>query len=378
MSDLLKRFYINGEPSSDHGIFITGAAVYNAASYDYETVQIPGRSGDLIMDNGRFNNITVTYPAFVPDVSLLQDIRQWLLKDRGYQRITDEYNPGEYRMGMYIGGLEVDVFKNKAGTFSLSFNCKPQRFLAQGEREQDYQLMTLDSVNREYIRTYSVFTEAELFDDEWTLGGDPDEWLPALKKVVGSAATKTRAQLISYLNTITGGLDLVTAGCIAGDGSHESVQIVIDHTGLFAGYYRSMFHIVTKNGQDEPVVYNKQGTHFKLYNPTMFVAKPIYSAWAISPSGTDPEIVISMTQYRGGEIYVDGSQGNTITIDTDTWEAYHESGGFIYSDNDEVSMPFSTTMPALPPGVNYLQAYLLSDDPTDEALFWVTPRWWII
>ena len=281
-------------------------------------------------------------------------------------------------MGMYIGGLEVDVFKNKAGTFSLTFNCKPQRFLMQGEREQAFQLMTLDIVNREYVRTYSVWTEAELFDDEWTLGGDPDEWLPALKQVVGSSATKTRAQLITYLNTSTGGLDLVAAGCIAGDGTQESVEVVIDHSGLYAGYYRSMFHIETKNGQDEPVVYDKQGTHFKMYNPTMFSAKPIYSAWAISPSGTDPEIVITMPRIPLGEIYVDGSNGQAITIDTDTWEAWHESGGYRYSDNDKISMPNSTRMPELPPGVSYLWAHLNSDDPTDEALFWVTPRWWIV
>lgn len=380
MSKILKSFYLNGERSADHGLFISGDAVYNAPAYDYEVIQIPGRNGDLVMDNGRFNNITVTYPAFVTDVANLQDIRQWLLKNRGYQRIEDEYNPTEFRMGYFSGDFDVNVFANRAGSFDLTFNCKPQRFLTQGEREHDYQLMTLDSVNQEYVRSYTVVTEAELFDDEWAVGGDPDDWLPALKEVVGSAATKTRAQLITYLNSNTGGLDLKTAGCIAGDGTQESVQIVIDHSGYYSGYYRSMFHIIAKNGQDQTVDYSRQGTHIKIYNPTRFVAKPLYATWGLAPSGTDPKVIVTSTVPGPayGEIYIDVSQGTQIVIDTDTWEAYSESGGVKYSKNDKISMPYSTNMPALPPGLNYLSAYMLSNDPTDQALFWITPRWWII
>ena len=374
MSTLLKCLYINGERSADYGLFITGAAVYNAASYDYEVVQIPGRNGDLVMDNGRFNNISVTYPAFVPDVRYLQDIRQWLSKHRGYQRITDDYNPAEFRMGMYIGGLEVDVFRNRAGTFSLTFNCKPQRFLTYGERTMVRDLMTLHPTNHEYSRTYTVYTAAELFDDEWAVGGDPDEWLPALKSVVGSNATKTRAQLISYLNSNTGGLDLKTAGCITASGSMETVQVIIDHSAPYNGNYRSMFHITTEDSIGGTVVFGNQGTHVRFYNPTDFTSNPLIRTNATALD-QDAEVWLEGTF----QIEIDTSyDAYAVYLDTDTWEAYSIISGDTYSRNAQVKMPFGYYMPSIPPGYSYWRAYLLSTDESPDAYIEVTPRWWII
>ena len=48
-------------------------------------------------------------------------------------RLTDEYNPDEFRLAIYKSGLEVSPAKLMAGEFDLVFQCMPQRFLKAGE-----------------------------------------------------------------------------------------------------------------------------------------------------------------------------------------------------------------------------------------------------
>lgn len=122
--------------SKDYGIFISGDAVFDVPVKSYEMIQIPGRSGDLSISNRRFENIDLTYPAFIFEdfKENIQDFKNQLLSREGYQRIEDTYHPDEYRLGVYQGGLDVDpVQVLRAGKFDITFNCKPQRFLKSGE-----------------------------------------------------------------------------------------------------------------------------------------------------------------------------------------------------------------------------------------------------
>jgi len=125
--------------SADYGIYISGDGVYNAPERDVEFVSVPGRNGDIAMDHGRYNNITVSYPAgtFAKTQEefreKLSDFRNAVLSQKGYQRLEDTYHPEEFRMAVYTAGLEVDpVNYNHAGEFELTFNCKPQRWLSVG------------------------------------------------------------------------------------------------------------------------------------------------------------------------------------------------------------------------------------------------------
>lgn len=125
-----------GIPSTDYGVYISGGGTFDAPARDEESVSVPGKNGDIIIDNGRYQNITVTYPAFIyrgfrPNVEAL---RNFLLTQRGYKRLEDTYHPAYYRMGAWSGEFTADVEENLlAGRFDLRFNCKPQRFLKSGE-----------------------------------------------------------------------------------------------------------------------------------------------------------------------------------------------------------------------------------------------------
>ena len=140
---IFKSFTFDGIDSRDFGVYISGDYVYNSPERDIETVEIPGRNGAYIMDKGRFHNITVTYPAgmFASNSDdFAEGIRQFrnaLASRKGYCRLTDQYHPLEYRMAVYRGGLEVEPAAtgggNEAAQFDIVFECKPQRYLVQGD-----------------------------------------------------------------------------------------------------------------------------------------------------------------------------------------------------------------------------------------------------
>lgn len=135
-------FIFGGVSSADYGIFIGGEGVFDAPKRAVEMLEVPGRNGAIAIDLGRYENITVEYPVFVPARSK-KEFRSKLSKfvnaiasQKGYQRLSDTYHPGEYRMGLFAEQIEVDPVRyNTAGGFRLIFNCKPQRYLISGEQE---------------------------------------------------------------------------------------------------------------------------------------------------------------------------------------------------------------------------------------------------
>ena len=132
-------FTFDGMNSLEYGIFITGEAVYNAPERSIELVTIPGKNGALALDEGRFENIQVTYPAGAFGTTQaefrerIDTFRNILASRYNYVSLVDTYHPDEYRLALYRSGLEVEAVNNStAGEFEIEFECKPQRFLTTG------------------------------------------------------------------------------------------------------------------------------------------------------------------------------------------------------------------------------------------------------
>lgn len=134
-----KYFTYDGESSRDYDVYLTGDGVFNAPERAVDMVEIPGRNGDYALDQGKFNNISVTYKAGIVDYSesdfanKVSAVRNWLCSKVGYKRLSDDYNPNEYRMAVYKSGVEIDHVDLKTGEFEITFDCKPQRWLTSGE-----------------------------------------------------------------------------------------------------------------------------------------------------------------------------------------------------------------------------------------------------
>ena len=135
----------DGINSLDRGIYITGAAVYNAPARVVEMITVPGKNGAIAIDQGYYENIPVRYPAgcFAHDAEAfaekIDEFRNILTSRYTYKRLTDTYNPDEYRLGLYKSGLDVKTMHfNTAGEIHIEFDCKPQRWLVSGETPTAY------------------------------------------------------------------------------------------------------------------------------------------------------------------------------------------------------------------------------------------------
>ena len=129
-------FTLDGVDSRDFGVYLSGQGTFGAPSKAYTYHDVPGRNGAIIGTEKRFNNIEVTYPAFIYTnfKQNISDLRNFLLTRDGYVRLEDTYNRDEYRLVSYAGAFEPDVTKrNDAGQFDITFNCMPQRWLTSGE-----------------------------------------------------------------------------------------------------------------------------------------------------------------------------------------------------------------------------------------------------
>ena len=63
-----------GKSSQDFGLRISGEGTYNRPERSFTEYDVPGRNGSVIIDDGNFKNIEITYPCYV-----VQDLPQRVL-----------------------------------------------------------------------------------------------------------------------------------------------------------------------------------------------------------------------------------------------------------------------------------------------------------
>ena len=138
---MVNTITFGGVTSSTYDIYISGEGVWSAPARDAEMVTIPGRNGAFVHDKERFENIEVTYPAFIVKdnntnfATKIDGFRNAMSALVGYQKLVDTFHTDEYRMAAFIGGMEIKpiLYNDHAATFDITFNCKPQRFLTTGD-----------------------------------------------------------------------------------------------------------------------------------------------------------------------------------------------------------------------------------------------------
>lgn len=99
---------------------------------------VAGRSGDLIVDENAYTNVTQEYDVFVKGGSVsLQDrlsaIAAWLLGHAGYADLTDTYDTSIYRRARVANAVDFLNSLNKYGKATIQFDCEPQRYPATDE-----------------------------------------------------------------------------------------------------------------------------------------------------------------------------------------------------------------------------------------------------
>ena len=142
MNEALKVLYsdpeicFGGVSSSDFGIYLTDIHIADSPERDISLMSIPGRNGDLIVDNNRWNNVDITYSLVITIgfADAFDAFKAALLSQNGYQELTDSIYPDYFRMATVKKSIQPKTMRhNRTGKFDVTFHCKPQRYLKSGQ-----------------------------------------------------------------------------------------------------------------------------------------------------------------------------------------------------------------------------------------------------
>lgn len=410
---IYKALEIDGVSSRDFGVYITGEAVFNAPGREVEMISIPGRNGQLALDKGRFENIEVTYPAGIfadseaDFAEAISEFRNFLCSRGGYVRIQDDYNPNEYRMGVYKSGLEVSPALLRAGEFGITFDCKPQRWLTSGEKA-----ITVSSGDT--LTNPTLFESSPLL--ELTGKGDiqlGDETIEADISTLGWGDVGTMA-LDKTTGTVTYTIDN-TSYYNAGDEiqieklywlvvyavSNKDVSQLTRTFGsqTGAGYYDATFERVGMSNGSTPLSFvagtastetytlvvnysyvlrgsTHTGTATFTFTATYNGTNSVVCTCAVSQTADhylEAKFNYTLNGYADGfstVIRADSSEpvAGDIFIDLDLGEAYTMEGGAITSMNNSVILP--NKLPTLKSGDTTITYE------SSVTSLKITPRWW--
>lgn len=415
---MYKSLRFDGEDSRNYGVYITGEAVFNSPERDVEMISIPGRNGEYARDLGRFTNIEVTYPAGLFGVDeadfadAIADFRNMLGSRVGYCRLEDDYNPGEYRMGVFKAGLEVEPANLKSGEFTITFNCKPQRFLKSGEAEVNMYLATTITnptafASRPLLKVYNwpgviKINGAQIAVNDVPLGrivlDEPTavtgstiwSYIPGLVSAGDSMAIADALggkRVKVYGGEITG----VVPGTPAGGYQSPSVSYAMGGDG-YAALLFNTGELAFTAGTAQTITgtasytvnYKKNGvssyitvdlTITTTYQPDGQGGGTIEVKTTAQVSGLSPGqygvASFSSGAYPLNELVAESTAtalGTPTYIDLDIGEAYKISDGEVVGLNSAVELP--PTLPELLPGSNQVQK---SGSITS---LYIVPRWW--
>lgn len=401
---------VDGVSLKGYKVYINGTEAYNSAERDVELIEIPGRNGAFALDKNRFKNITAQYnsgtfaenqPEFARKIS---DLRNFLASRKGYVRIEDDYNPEEYRMGLFTKGLEFDpVCYNMASEFPIEFNMKPQRFLKVGE-------LPVAIASGDTLTNPTLFESRPLImargygDIEFN-----DDVITINDTVVGQIQLTTRTQKSANIHNVYYADGMLNAddsiGMNPGTGGDVSLslsdavisEVTINNTNtdmsVSAKWTRSSVSVTARfkgvnfrQGTQQSIVKNftasityRQGTSPEYTAAVQFTAQLVYNP----TSGNGGNFIISITPTVSGIVSLASIQtiiadtvaystistlGDPTYIDLEIGEAYKMVNGEAVSLNNSVSI--GGTLPTLAVGENVITY------PATITSLEVVPRWW--
>lgn len=381
---MMHSFVFGGINSVDFNVFISGGGTFSAPERSVELVSVPGRNGDLIIDGGKWNNIAVTYPAFIPDhfERNIEAFRAAISRLTGYQRLEDTYHPDEYRMAMLSAGIDPAVRQlNRSGSFNLVLNCKPQRFLKAGEN-------VLLSLSPDQVSQFVVAQglAKDIFSSEFknheSLDWDADYTVLNLSSI---APTRDVIIKLWYDDSILG-TDHKVGNCSAdptqswGGGAYTihfwketyyEYEIRTVLSGYHA-YFPTPIRWEVWNGDTlADAAFPSSGV---LFNPTGYDTKPLIHLTLSEAVDNKPVALINDQPIRivsPADNILPNTGGTRMTdvyIDCDTQNAYMPEGDTFINLNPYVVLPNEPIELGAGESDVFANGYIDSIE--------ITPRWW--
>lgn len=403
-------FIFGGVDSRTYGIIVSNDNGFDAPERDVEEIEIPGRNGTLILDNGRFKNQTLTYSCVLKSNfdTQIDAFRAALCALEGYQRITDSFHPNVYRMGRIKGEIKTTPgSKYKNGKFDVVFDVKPQKFLTSGEsvvsvadggsitnptQYSSSPLLKVDGfgdivLNGQRLTVNEAFLGNVLIEDAaaWSSTGYANQlYLGALN--TGDSFTINDITLNVRYTDVFGGFSRTHTHISASTFDDSNITFSDNIIGLYGGAYRTLnisLHTgaigfekgTDKNGTITASVVLKDVNHAATVTETITLAYS-YSNGLLTLATTLPaasaywSITANETSFKSITGFSTINANTQAYIDLEIGEAWKVVNGTAVEVNGIITLP--PELPTLAPGSN-----TITYENTITS-FSITPRWWTV
>lgn len=128
----------NGVSSDTIGVIVERIPNRYVPTRRFSPQQVAGRNGNILLVDKSFPNVEQEYEVYLSAEaqglpSVARACAEWLMGPDGYCRLEDSYDTTVYREAFLMGGYDLENILNKFGRCTITFSCKPQKYLLTGD-----------------------------------------------------------------------------------------------------------------------------------------------------------------------------------------------------------------------------------------------------
>lgn len=128
----------NGVSSDTIGVIVERIPNRHVPTRRFSPQQVAGRNGNILLVDKSFPNVEQEYEVYLSAEaqglpSVARACAEWLMGPDGYCRLEDSYDTTVYREAFLMGGYDLENILNKFGRCTITFSCKPQKYLLTGD-----------------------------------------------------------------------------------------------------------------------------------------------------------------------------------------------------------------------------------------------------
>lgn len=132
------KFTFNGHSTTEYSMRMLASYDYNVPNRDIEVVEVPGRDGEVTIDNGRYKAVDweVEFGVYSSDGdvdSLLNSISNWLAKSYKPQNVTFDNDPAYIYKAAVQDAVAFNRVNSRKATGKVKFRMHPYKYKVSGQ-----------------------------------------------------------------------------------------------------------------------------------------------------------------------------------------------------------------------------------------------------
>lgn len=137
-----------GESSENFGMVVSAAPAFDKPIRKQTVYSVPGRNGSIIFQQDAFEDVERAYEVWIAEQTeedsggtpvsgtlpeRIAAFTAWLNSKTGWQELEDSFELDYFRLAYYSGGNNFSNEMMAVGHSTLTFMCRPERFLKSGK-----------------------------------------------------------------------------------------------------------------------------------------------------------------------------------------------------------------------------------------------------